>query len=209
MPKTKTQGIVFGILMSFFMAYGMEVYNTSIRMGFNLAKGLGFSAISYAVFWEALKESVFMTVIVYIVSDLIGNRAGAAFMKRHCDPEKDNPYFCRLMRQAGTVQVMCPLMSLIASILFQIILGGMPLTRLPAIWAGTLIKNFPMAFFWNMFAAAPLVHLIFDKWNGSNMQKNSPTFSTPSCILFCHTSLFSLQFSIPALQNFSSGMFFT
>lgn len=70
------------------------------------------------------------------------------------------------MRQAGTVQVMCPLMSLIASILFQIILGGMPLTRLPAIWAGTLIKNFPMAFFWNMFAAAPLVHLIFDKWNG-------------------------------------------
>lgn len=98
MPKTKTQGIVFGILMSFFMAYGMEVYNTSIRMGFNLAKGLGFSAISYAVFWEALKESIFMTVIVYIVSDLIGNRAGAAFMKRHCDPEKDNPYFCRLMR---------------------------------------------------------------------------------------------------------------
>lgn len=93
MPKTKTQGVVFGILMSFFMAYGMEVYNTSIRMGFNLAKGLGFSSISYAVFWEAL-------------------------------------------------------------------------TRLPAIWVGTLIKNFPMAFFWNMFAAAPLVHLIFDKWNG-------------------------------------------
>ena len=27
MPKTKAQGIVFGILMSFFMAYGMEVYN--------------------------------------------------------------------------------------------------------------------------------------------------------------------------------------
>lgn len=166
MPKTKTQGIVFGILMSFFMAYGMEVYNTSIRMGFNLAKGLGFSSISYTVFWEALKEAVFMTVIVYIVSNLIGNRAGAAFMKRHCDHEKDNPYFCRLMRQAGTVQVMCPLMSLIASLLFQIILGGMALTRLPAIWVGTLIKNFPMAFFWNMFAAAPLVHLIFDKWNG-------------------------------------------
>ena len=39
MPKTKTQRIVFGILMSFFMAYGMEVYNIAIRMGYNLTVG--------------------------------------------------------------------------------------------------------------------------------------------------------------------------
>ena len=42
MPKTKTQRIVFGILMSFFMAYGMEVYNIAIRMGYNLTVGQGF-----------------------------------------------------------------------------------------------------------------------------------------------------------------------
>ena len=156
MPKTKTQGIVFGILMSFFMAYGMEVYNTSIRMGFNLAKGLGFSAISYAVFWEALKESIFMTVIVYIVSDLIGNRAGAAFMKRHCDPEKDNPYFCRLMRQAGTVQVMCPLMSLAATLLFKD--AG---NQMIAVWFQTTVFNFPMAFFWQLCFAGPFVRKVF------------------------------------------------
>ena len=46
-------------------------------------------------------------------------------------------------------------MSLIASILFRIILGGQPLFRLPAIWIGTAMKNFLMAFFWNMFVAAP------------------------------------------------------
>ena len=27
MPKTKTQGIIFGLIMSYAMAYGMEVYN--------------------------------------------------------------------------------------------------------------------------------------------------------------------------------------
>lgn len=165
MPKTKAQGIVFGILMSFFMAYGMEVYNISIRMGYNLTAGQGFSSLSYAVFAEALKEAVLMSVIVLIVSSLVGNRAGAAFMAKHCNEERDNPYFCRIMRQAGTVMVMCPLMSLIASVIFQIILGGQPLLRLPAIWVGTVMKNFPMAFFWNMFGAAPLVHLIFERWN--------------------------------------------
>ncbi len=119
MPKTKTQRIVFGILMSFFMAYGMEVYNIAIRMGYNLTVGQGFSSITYPVFLEALKEAVGMSVIVFIVSNLVGNRAGAAFMAKYCAPDKDNPYFCRVMRQAGTILVMCPLMSLIASILFQ------------------------------------------------------------------------------------------
>ncbi len=166
MPKTKAQGIVFGILMSFFMAYGMEVYNISIRMGFNLTKGLGFASVSYGVFVEALKEAALMAVIVFAVSSLVGNRAGARFMERHCNAETDNPYFCRFMRQAGTILVMCPTMSLIVSVIFQIILGGEPILRLPAIWVGTVMKNFPMAFFWNMFAAAPLVHLIFEKWNG-------------------------------------------
>lgn len=46
-------------------------------------------------------------------------------------------------------------MSLIASILFSVILGGASPLQLPAIWVGTLLKNFPMAFFWNLFAAAP------------------------------------------------------
>ena len=101
--------------------------------------------------------------MVFIFSNLWGNRLGARFAKRYTNPEKDNPYFCRIMRQAGTVAVMCPTMSLAASILFNIILGGSSLLSLPAIWIGTLIKNFPMAFFWNMFAAAPFSHWLFGK----------------------------------------------
>lgn len=65
------------------------------------------------------------------------------------------------MRQAGTIAVMCPTMSLVASLLFNVILGGQPLTALPAIWVGTVLKNFPMAFFWNMFAAAPFTCWFF------------------------------------------------
>jgi hypothetical protein len=107
MPKTKTQGIIFGLIMSYAMACGMEVYNIAIKEGFTLKPG-GFSSMTNNVFSDALLEASYMGIFVFIFSSLWGNRIGASFAGRHTDPEKDNPYFCRIMRQAGTVSVMCP-----------------------------------------------------------------------------------------------------
>lgn len=162
MPKNKTQRMIYGLLMSYSMAIGMEVYNIAIKMGFSLNAG-GLSTMTNQVFPAALAEMTYMGLFVFLFSNLWGNRCGAAFAAKHTNPEKDNPYFCLLMRQAGTVAVMCPTMSLVASILFNVILAGQPVTELPAIWAGTVFKNFPMAFFWNMFAAAPFCRLVFPK----------------------------------------------
>lgn len=162
MPKNKFQGFIFGLIMSYAMAIGMEVYNVAITAGIHLQPG-GFSAMGYTVLAQALKEAAYMGLFVLLFSNLWGNRLGAKFAARVCDPQKDNPFFCRLMRQAGTVSVMCPTMSLAASILFSVILAGAPLAQLPVIWAGTVIKNFPMAFFWNMFAAAPFTHWLFGR----------------------------------------------
>lgn len=162
MPKNNVQGFIFGVIMSYAMAYGMEVYNIAVKEGVNLAAG-GFSNMTGGIFWDALIEALYMGLFVLLFSNLWGNRIGAAFAARHCDPQKDNSYICQLLRQAGTVAVMCPTMSLVASILFNIILGGAPAVQLPAIWIGTLLKNFPMAFFWNMFAAAPFTHWLFGK----------------------------------------------
>ncbi len=175
MPKTKFQGIIFGLIMSYAMAYGMEVYNVAIKMGFNLTAGSGLSSMTDIVFLEALKEALYMGLFVFIFSNLWGNRIGEKFAEKYCNPEKDNPYFCRIMRQAGTVAVMCPTMSLVASVLFNIILGGAALYQLPAIWVGTVMKNFPMAFFWNMFFATGftriLFNLIFKKHNEKSEAK--------------------------------------
>lgn len=160
--KTKGQGIVFGLLMSYAMAIGMEVYNIAIKMGFSQQPG-GLSSMTNAVFPAALLEAAYMGLFVFLFSNLWGNRTGAAFAAKVTDSARDNPYFCTLMRQAGTVAVMCPTMSLVASILFNVLLAGQPVTQLPAIWVGTVLKNFPMAFFWNMFAAAPFCRWLFPK----------------------------------------------
>ena len=102
-----------------------------------------------------------MGLIVFIVSNLWGNRIGAKIAAAQCDPARDHPTFCRLLRQAGTVAIMCPSMCLIGSILFQLLPGRAPAAELPAVWLGTLLKNLPMAFFWNMFAAAPFTRWLF------------------------------------------------
>lgn len=47
MPQTKGQGVVFGILMSVFMAYGMELYNVAAKVG----------GMENKMFWLALKEA--------------------------------------------------------------------------------------------------------------------------------------------------------
>ena len=63
MPKNKTQGIIFGIIMSYAMAFGMEIYNTAINHGYHLAEG-SFSSMTNVVFLDALKEMTFMGLYV-------------------------------------------------------------------------------------------------------------------------------------------------
>ena len=155
-PKNRIQGIIFGILMSVTMAYGMEVYNVAWKMGFPTLPG-GFSTMTNEVFLEAQFEAAY-------ISNLWGNRLGAGLAGRLVGPERDNPFFCTLVRSGCTVLVMCPTMSLAASILFNVVLAGASPAQLPAIWVGTLIKNFPMALLWNLFAAGPLSRLIFSKY---------------------------------------------
>ncbi len=69
MPKTKPQGIIFGLIMSYTMAIGMEVYNIAIKMGFNLNMG-SFSSMTNDVFPAALVEASYMGLFVFLFSNL-------------------------------------------------------------------------------------------------------------------------------------------
>ena len=162
MIKTRTEKLVFGILMSVTMAIGMEIYNVAIKMVYNTMPG-GLSNIVNQVFPDALVEASYMWIFVFLFSNLWGNRLGHALAAKVIHPEQDNPFFITLMISSCTVLVMCPTMSMVAAILFNVILAGNPLSQLPAIWVGTVIKNFPMALLWNLFAAGPFSRLVFGK----------------------------------------------
>ena len=162
MGKTREEKIVFGILMSVTMAIGMEVYNVAIKMVYNTMPG-GLSNIVNQVFPDALVEASYMWIFVFVFSNLWGKRLGHAMAAKVIHPEQDNPFFITLMISSCTVLVMCPTMSMVAAILFNVILAGNPVSQLPAIWVGTVIKNFPMALLWNLFAAGPFSRLVHGK----------------------------------------------
>lgn len=162
MPKTKFQGIIFGLLMSMTMAYGMEVYNVAIKLGYASMPG-GFSNMDNSVFLLALQEAAYMWILVFLFSNLWGNRLGHRIAAKIVRPEQDNPFITTVLTSASIVLIMCPTMSAAAAVLFSIVLGGRPVSEFPAIWAGTLLKNFPMALLWNLFAAGPLSRWIFGR----------------------------------------------
>ena len=160
MPETRVEKLIFGIFMSVSMAIGMEIYNVAISMGYAAQVG-GLSSMRNVVFPAALVEASYMWIFVFIFSNLWGNRGGRALAAKIIRPGQDNPFFVTLVISGCTVLVMCPTMSMVAALLFSVVPGYAAITELPAVWVGTLIKNFPMALLWNFFAAGPLSRLLF------------------------------------------------
>ena len=146
MPQTKTQGAVFGLLMSYFMALGMEVANVAHKL----------VAMSNAVFLPALKETAFMGAIVFVVSMLYGSRAGQHIAHKFVRLGRDNPLLVTLAVSGCTVMVMCPSMSLIATALFT----GID-AEFFARFLATLYRNLPWALLWQIFAAGPATRGVF------------------------------------------------
>lgn len=104
MPKNKVQGVIFGILMSITMAYGMEVYNVAWKLGVPTMAG-GFSNMTNDVFADAFIEASYMWIFVFLFSNLWGTRGGASLAKRLIDPERDSAFV------QGTIRSCCTSLS--------------------------------------------------------------------------------------------------
>ena len=129
MPKTKFQNVIFTLLMAFAMVYAMICYNIAINRG-------------------GMTNEVFMLAFVV-------ERLAKMLAFRLVSPD-DKPIFILLAISSMIVCLMCPMMSLVATILFQ-----NPGKEIIALWFQTTVLNFPMALCWQIFFAGPLVRLIF------------------------------------------------
>lgn len=146
MPKTKFQDAVFSIMMAITMAYAMGLYNLSMQNG----------GMSYSLFVSSLKDLVIMAPIVILIEKLIVGRLARKCAFRIFRPQKDNPFLLTILISCFTMWMMCPLMSAVATLLFK-----HPGTQFFPVWIDTVAHNFPMAFFWQLFFAGPLVRFLF------------------------------------------------
>lgn len=145
MPKTKFQNVIFTLLMAFVMVYAMICYNIAINRG----------GMTNEVFLLAFHEVVIMWPVAFVLEMFVVERLAKVLAFRLVTPD-DKPIFILLAISSMIVCLMCPMMSLVATILFQ-----NPGKEIIALWFQTTALNFPMALCWQIFFAGPLVRLIF------------------------------------------------
>lgn len=149
MPKTKLQEVIFTVFMVIVMVYAMVCYNIAFAMG----------GMQNKVFVAALSEMPIMCAIGFVLDMLIAGPLAKKCAFKVVNPQKDRPIFIILAISVFSILFMCPMMSFAATILFN---GGFN-SEIVATWAGLTVKNFPMAFFWQIFVAGPLVRFVFGK----------------------------------------------
>ena len=147
MPKSFGQEILFTILMVFVMVYAMICYNIALAMG----------ALSNSVFLIAFHELPIMAPIAFVIDFFIVGPLAKKITFSKFNPEQTNPVFIILSISICSVWLMCPLMSLAATILFK---GGFQ-KEMISIWLQTTAFNYPMAAFWQLLVAGPFVRAIF------------------------------------------------
>ena len=147
MPKNKFQEVIFTISMVFFMVYAMICYNISLNIG----------GMSNEVFLSAFHELVIMGPIAFILDFFIVSKLAFMCAARMIDFRNSHPFSKILAISVASVAFMCPLMSFIASILF----GFQDAAHIVPNFLQICVRNFPMALFWQLFYAGPLVRFIF------------------------------------------------
>jgi hypothetical protein len=142
MPKNKFQDVVFTAIMATIMVYGMIVYNVALNMG----------TVCAETFLAALHEMPIMVPVAFVLEFFIVGKIARKLAFTVMRPD-DRPQFITYAISICICCIMCPVMSLIATILFK--------TPSFGTWVQTWAMNFPMAILYQMFYCGPLVRLIF------------------------------------------------
>ena len=146
LPQNKFQDVIFTLFMAFVMVYAMICYNISLNVG----------GMQNFVFIAAFKEMMIMWPIAVVLELLFVGKLAQILAFRFVTPGKDPMIMIILAISAMSVCLMCPLMSLVATILFKN--AG---AEFVAIWLQTTAMNFLMALCWQIFFAGPLVRNVF------------------------------------------------
>lgn len=147
MPKTKFQDFIFTIIMLIVMVYAMVCYNIAFDKG----------GMSNEIFLLALHELPIMVIVGFVFEFFFVGKLAQKITFKHFDPAKTNSFVITLMISSVSVAFMCPLMSLVASLLF----GFTDSAHIVPNFLKICVRNFPMALGWQIFYAGPFVRFVF------------------------------------------------
>ena len=98
-----------------------------------------------------------MWPVAFILEFFIVDKLSHLLAMRIVKPGVDRPVFIILAISSMIVCLMCPIMSLVATILFK----DTAESGFVGVWFQTIAMNFPMAFFSQIFYVGPFVRLLY------------------------------------------------
>lgn len=161
MPKNRIQEFIFSALMVSVMVYGMIVYNIALAQG----------GLASAAFLSGFHEFLFMAPIALVLELLVVSpRAGRTAQRMVGDGPKA-PFAMVAAISLVTVQYMCPLMSLAATLLIK----HPAASGIIPVWLQTAALNLPAACFWQLFYAGPFVRRLFALLSAGRRSERRPS----------------------------------
>lgn len=146
MPQTTLEKLFFMFVTVLISVHAFVLYNGAIAMG----------ALSNRVFAGIYQAVPLEFGIAFALMALGVGRAAQHLAFRWVDPRRDRPVVVILAITCMTVLLMCPSMSLAATVIHH----GFTREFL-AQWLQKIAFNFPFAFFTQIFFIGPLVRWIF------------------------------------------------
>ena len=134
--------------MALAMVFGMETYNSLLISGRLFDSRFAIPAYKFLL----------LSAVVFVLQHFIGGPVARKAAFRIVIPQNDKPFVITFTMSVCTIMVMCPLMSLVAVVFFRGVDGAFFEK-----WIKTVAVNFPMAFFWQILIAGPLIRFLFRK----------------------------------------------
>ncbi len=146
MPQNKLENFFFTVIMAFVMVYAMICYNIALNIG----------GLTDKVFLMAFGELRIMWPVAIVLEMFVMEKPVMYLTGRVIN--KNMSFFeILIIRCSLTVCLMCPTMSLVATILFK----DFSHSGFVGMWLQTAAINFPMALAWQIFFGGPFGRLVF------------------------------------------------
>ena len=160
MPTTRFQKMIYAFITVVITVHLFVFYNLSYVNGLSFAQlekyGIPVFGHSYKLWTNILIEFI----CAYSIEMFVGSPYSVKLAFRVVDPSDNKPYMVETAIICATVGIMCPMMSFIATFLY----GWSEITSLwafIALWLRTIMHNFSLALFSQLFFIQPFVRTIF------------------------------------------------
>lgn len=161
MPQTRFQGLMFALITVIITVPCFVFYCSGYEAG-----GLTVEVIKNSLIFIPIEF-----VLAFLCEIFIGSPLSQKIAFKAIDPKKNDPMIVETVIISATVLVMCPLMSFLATIIYNgIIAVGMyggslsnfVINFIPY-WLQKVVLNFPFALLSQIFFIQPLTRMIFRK----------------------------------------------